>query len=490
MNGVATQSGGFENTADTIPLNSLRTRIAMSYGALIVTVIVLAAIAIDDAFRQILLDQARLRINATTEQIVQSIDESRTVNVFEPVPASVALIDRANLDHWAGPLSFIQIDSLRGETEAKSTNMGALELSANTDFRSSDSHFDEVRTSDGRELLVLTQLLRSESVPIAIALVAEPLDNVRFVLAQASQILFWSAFGGAVLVGAVSFFIAGTAIDPIKRLTKAMTEIGSDQLNRRIPSTRTDELGRLATAFNAMLARLEEAFARERQFIADASHELKTPLTVINANAQLLKRWGDDEPEVRSESLDAIINESQQLAGMVSGMLTLAKADSGDQIPKEPVLIEYLINDVVTHARARAERKDLRLEMHLAQHGAVVIGDESLLRQLFNNLVDNAIKFTERGAIDVTLALQNGNAIVEVTDTGVGIEVETAERLFDRFFRSDASHSRIIEGTGLGLAIVRSIARIHGGTVTAAPRLGGGSVFRVMLPASATVIET
>jgi two-component system OmpR family sensor kinase len=120
----------------------------------------------------------------------------------------------------------------------------------------------------------------------------------------------------------------------------------------------------------------------------------------------------------------------------------------------------------------------------------MVIGDESLLRQMFNNLVDNAIKFTEHGSVDVTLMLQNGSAIVEVADTGVGIESETAERLFDRFFRSDASHSRVIEGTGLGLAIVRSIARIHGGSVTAAPRPGGGSVFRVVLPASATVIET
>jgi signal transduction histidine kinase len=475
---------------DAASLNSLRTRIAVSYGALIVTVIVFAAIAIDDAFRQILIDQARLRITATSEQIVQSIDQTRTISVFEPVPPLVALIDRANLDHWAGPLTYVQIDSLRGETEAKSTNMGALVLTADADFRTGDSHFDEAHSSDGHELLVLTRLLRSDSLPIAIALVAEPLDNVHYVLNQASQILFWSALGGALLVGAASFFIAGTAIDPIKRLTTAMTEIGSDQLNRRIPSSRTDELGRLAAAFNAMLARLEEAFARERQFIADASHELKTPLTVINANAQLLKRWGDDEPEVRSESLDAIITESQQLAGMVSGMLTLAKADSGDQIPKEPVPIDYLISDVIAHARSRAERKELRLETHLAARGAMVIGDESLLRQMFNNLVDNAIKFTEHGSVDVTLMLQNGSAIVEVADTGVGIESETAERLFDRFFRSDASHSRVIEGTGLGLAIVRSIARIHGGSVTAAPRQGGGSVFRVVLPASATVIET
>jgi two-component system OmpR family sensor kinase len=473
-------------------VNSLRTRIAVSYGALIVTVIVLAAFALNFAFRQILFDQAKLRITATSDQIVQAIDANRGFNVFEPVQPSIALTDRANLDRWAGPSTYVQIDSLRGYPEAKSSNMGALQLAVPSDFRDGDSHFEVVRNAGGGDdLLVLDRLLRSDGEPVAIAQVAEPLNSVHYVLRQARTILIWSAIGGALLVGAASFFIAGTAIDPIKRLTKAMTEIGSDQLDRRIPTTRTDEVGKLAAAFNAMLARLQEAFARERQFIADASHELRTPLTVINANAQLLKRWGNDEPEVRAESLDAIITESEQLAGMVSGMLTLAKAASGDQVPQEPLLLDRLVSEVVTHARSRAERKSLLLETHLPASAPIITGDESLLRQLLSNLIDNAIKFTESGRIDVTVTMQGGNAIVEVADTGIGIEAATAERLFDRFFRSDASHSRIIEGTGLGLAIVRSIARIHGGTVTAAPRPGGGSVFRVVLPAAkATVIET
>jgi two-component system OmpR family sensor kinase len=472
-------------------VNSLRTRIAAAYGALIVTVIVLAAFALNFAFRQILFDQAKLRIAATSDQIAQAVDASRTINVFEPVQPLVALTDRANLDHWAGPFTFVQIDSLHGYPLAKSTNMGAVQLAPPTDFRTGDAHFETVRTAGGGDLLVLDRLLRSDGEPVLIAQVAEPLDNVHYVLRQARTILIWSAIGGALLVGAASFFIAGTAIEPIKRLTTAMTEIGSDQLDRRISSTRTDEVGKLAAAFNAMLARLEEAFARERQFIADASHELRTPLTVINANAQLLKRWGNDEPVVRAESLDAIITESEQLAGMVSGMLTLAKADSADQIPKEPLLLDRLVTDAVAHARPRAERKSLVLDMHLPAGTPIVTGDESLLRQLFSNLIDNAIKFTESGRIDVTVSAQGTNAIVEIADTGIGIDAGAAERLFDRFFRSDASHSRTIEGTGLGLAIVRSIARIHGGSVAAAPGPGGGSVFRVVLPAAkATVIET
>jgi signal transduction histidine kinase len=262
-----------------------------------------------------------------------------------------------------------------------------------------------------------------------------------------------------------------------------MEEIGSEQLDRRLRWKRGDEIGRLAATFDAMLDRLQGAFARERQFISDASHEFKTPLTVINANAQLIRRWGDSDKAIQAESLDAIVDESARLAAMVGGMLTLAKADSGDQIPKEPLSLNPLVADIVAHARERAALKGLVLRAELAPLGPYIMGDIPLIRQLISNLVDNAIKFTETGEIVVAVQQLPGTARLTVSDTGVGIEPETAERLFDRFFRGDPSHSRTIEGTGLGLAIVRSIARVHGGTVSAAERPEGGTVFTVDVPA-------
>jgi signal transduction histidine kinase len=463
-------------------MTSLRTRIALSYGALIVSVIVLAALAIDYGFGQILQRQAQLRMTNAADQIVRSLDSLRAMNFFEPEALTGEVYRIDNLDHWAGPFAYLQIDTPTGYPQSKSSNMGALAIPPPTSFDHHESYFVRERLSDGREVLVLNRILRVDGTVIAIAQLAEPLDNMNEVLAQARTVLALSALVGALLVGAASFFIAGTAIDPIKRLTRAMAEIGSDQLNRRITTTRTDEVGRLAAAFNAMLSRLEEAFARERQFIADASHELRTPLTVINANAQLLRRWGTGDPTVRDESIDEIITESQQLAEMVSGMLTLAKADSGDQIPREPLALGRLLDETVAHARPRAEGKGLVIDAHIPAHESLVSGDETLLRQMFTNLIDNAIKFTEQGRIDVTLDVADERARVAVADTGAGIEAETAERLFDRFFRSDLSHSRSIEGTGLGLAIVRSIARVHGGTVRAQRRDGGGSVFTVVLP--------
>ena len=289
----------------------------------------------------------------------------------------------------------------------------------------------------------------------------------------------------AIVVIAGSFAIASSAVEPIGRLSAAMGEITSNRLSRRLGwSNRKDEIGSLAGSFDAMLDRLEDGFARERQFISDASHELKTPLTVINANAQMLQRWADRDPEIRADSLLAIGEESASLAAMVNGMLLLAKAESGDDIPREPVALEGVLNDAVRTTRPRAEEKGLELELRLppGDDGPYVLGDSHLLRQLFTNLIDNAIKFTERGKIEVELRLEAGNAVTDVLDSGVGIDADALERVFDRFYRADLSRNRAIPGTGLGLAIVRSIARVHDGTVTAARRAGGGSVFRVTLP--------
>jgi signal transduction histidine kinase len=285
-----------------------------------------------------------------------------------------------------------------------------------------------------------------------------------------------------------SFLLARNVIRPIDRLIAAMRAIRSDRLDERLGwSNRRDELGALANTFDEMLDRLEDGFARERQFISDASHELKTPLTIINANAQMLERWADREPEVRAESLRAIRDESGALARMVNGMLTLARAESGaDDLPRGPVDLGSLLGEVVRYAEPRAEAKGLSLRYAAPAKLAIVLGDENLLRQIFTNLIDNAIKFTERGGVEVVLverATATDPVSVEVRDTGIGIDEPSLERIFDRFYRTDKSRDRNVPGTGLGLAIVRSIARVHGGTVEAKRNADGGTTFVVTLPA-------
>ena len=444
-------------------------------------VIALGAVAIDYAFRSLLTDAARSSLTATVDEIQRTV-VSATNFPFGGPPLVIALSDRASLDRWASPSTYVQIDTPAGQVVGKSSNLAAIlppmpDLAQNGRIREVDlAHI-------GRALLIDHVLTDASGSVVAVAHVAESLAVADTLGERARAILLVVAIVAMLGIAAASYVIAATAIDPIERLTGAVAEIGSERLDRRLRWRRADEVGRLAAAFDAMLDRLQSAFARERQFISDASHELRTPLTVINANAQLLRRWGDRDAEVRATSLAAIVDESDRLAGIVSGMLTLSKAESGDAIPKEPLVLERLVAGVVEHLRERAAAKDLVLEAVLpAGQSSIVAGDAGLLRQLVANLIDNAIKFTERGTVSATVRPNGATVAIEVSDTGPGIVAGEADRLFDRFFRGDPSHARTVEGTGLGLAIVRSIARVHGGSVDAAPRPEGGSRFTVTLP--------
>jgi two-component system, OmpR family, sensor kinase len=465
--------------------SSLRWRIATWYTLLLLGVIGAVSIVLFVQLRAILFDQARARVDQTGSEIASIVSRSGPlVAIGEAFPMEEQLSLPGNLEHWSSPSTYVEIDNAQGYTIGKSQNMG----SASFDRRAADQR---IGVTYAVEKTALGQVyVRDERVKVGgganpiIVKVGERLDVLNETIRRTRNLLAIVFLIAVVAVVVASLAVSSAAIKPIDELTEAIGQIGSDQLDRRLDwSDRTDEVGRLAASFDAMLARLEEAFARERQFISDASHELRTPLTVIHANAQMLERWGDRDPTVRDDSLHAIIDESAALARMVSGMLTLAKAESGDDIPREPVALGEVLTEAVRTSHQRAAEKEL--DLHLqgdVTPGPIVSGSANLLRQLFTNLIENGIKFTERGGVDVRVTETPGEAVVEVADTGVGIEDESLARVFDRFYRTDKSRNRAVEGTGLGLAIVRSIARVHDGTVEARRRPGGGTVFRVVLP--------
>jgi signal transduction histidine kinase len=460
-------------------VNSLKWRIALAYAALFVVALAVAAVAISIAFRTILLNQADLRAQLVATQIRRTIEPFGLVATGSDQAIAAFVATQSNLESWSSATTLVQIDNPQGQPIGKSSNTGSFIFPPDKAL----SAKDRTKTYISGDLLIHDEALVENNHVIAVAHIGERLDAVHQALSGARNILAIVTIAAFFLVILASIAIATLVLDPVKRLTDAMEEIGSEQLGRRIGwSGRKDELGRLATAFDRMLDRLQAAFARERQFISDASHELKTPLTVINANAQMLQRWADRDDRIRAESLSAIIDESAGLAGMVNGMLLLAKADSGEQIPKEPLDLNAIARDATDFARAKADGKGLELTFTPSPDGAIVYGSESLLRQLFGNLIDNAIKFTDQGSIAVRLHSVDGEVVGEVLDSGSGIDDESLDRVFDRFYRTDKSRTRAVEGTGLGLAIVRSIARVHSGSVQAARRPEGGSVFSLRLP--------
>jgi len=462
---------------------SLRWRIAAAYAVLLVCVLAAASGLITWRFQSILYDQARARVDSTMRQIALAAAPANPfdTNDFSTEPLS-QLLNSNNLAAWQSATTFVQVDSITGYPLATTANLGGTRIPPNLTLSAQkESEFRTIELG-GRPFLVEDRLFRSATFP-AVVHVAEPLDALNRAFAQAGEAIALIIVVAAIAFVGLSIALASQITGPIVALSHAMRQIGSERLDLRLPPpVRDDEIGDLTHSFNDLLARLEEAFARERQFISDASHELKTPLTSINANAQMLLRWGDRDDAIRHESLETIEHESATLAQMVNGMLTLAKADRGDDIPKEPVSLSHLAQDVVRAAATRAAEKGLTVRCEPGNASTIVIGDANLLRQLIANLVDNAIKFTQQGGVTVALGNDETHAWVDVSDTGPGIPESELPHIFERFYRADRARSREVPGTGLGLAIVRSIARVHGGSVSASRSAEGGTCFRATFP--------
>jgi heavy metal sensor kinase len=462
---------------------SLKWRIAVGYAILLIAVLAATSAIVAWRLQGILYDQAKNSVNTTMRSIVQFSQQANPFALEDTSAGALQfLFNSSNLANWSSPNSFVQVDSQEGYPLAKTANLGDDTIPANASLNAKhDVAYREIDIDD-RPFLVEDRLVR-EQAGTAIIHVAEPLDALNKTFVSALRAIAITLGVAAVAVVLFSIVLASQVTTPINRLSDEMREIGSEGLDRRLPWRHRGgyEISRLAQSFNDLLQRLAEAFARERQFISDASHELKTPLTSINANAQMLLRWGDENPEIRRESLETIASESAALAAMVNGMLTLAKADRGDEIPKEPVALAQIASDAVRTAEPRAAEKHIAIAFH---HDATptVFGEAGLMRQLVANLVDNAVKFTEEGGVEVRVGADNGTAWVEVDDSGPGIPESELPHIFDRFYRADKARSRDVPGTGLGLAIVQSIARVHGGAVTAGRSAAGGARMRATFP--------
>jgi two-component system, OmpR family, sensor kinase len=314
-----------------------------------------------------------------------------------------------------------------------------------------------------------------------------------------AQLLFGTMFLIAPLMlllsVAVAYVIAGNTFKPVDTLINEVEAITDGRsLHRRVPADEADEeLARLADTLNRMIGRLQTSFGGLRRFTADASHELKTPLTVVRADVERAMHPSATSEE-RMQALEEAMQEVARMSDLVDSLLTLARADEGRfDLVREPIHLESVVRDVYETALILGEGAGVSVTMPLVED-AVVMGDSTRLRQLFLNLITNAIKYTPSGGqVEMTLSLRNNNEVgFAVRDTGVGIAAADLPHIFDRFWRADKARSRRVAaevrgsgergGFGLGLAIAQWIAHAHGGTLTAQSRLARGSIFTVLLP--------
>ncbi len=290
------------------------------------------------------------------------------------------------------------------------------------------------------------------------------------------------AVGGAYL-------LARAALSPIEAIVGSARQITEGDLSRRLPVAHSkDEIGRLTTTINDLLARLEAAFARQeetlarqRRFVADAGHELRTPLTSIRGYARMLKEWGIDDSETARESAAAIGRESERMRELVEELLALARGDEGAPLELSPHDLGDVASEATEMARAAAGKLSIT---YVPPEDEVEAGyDRGRIRQAASILLDNAVKYTpEDGAVIVTARRRDGRAELEVADTGIGISEEQLPYVFERFHRADPSRTR--SGAGLGLSIARQIAEAHGGGVRAVSEPNKGSTFILEIPRS------
>jgi len=313
---------------------------------------------------------------------------------------------------------------------------------------------------------------------IALMQVGQSLASVRETL---DRLLVALLVGGPllILIGAVGgYLLASRALAPIRFITRTTRRISAENLHERLhlPAT-DDEVGQLAVTIDGMLERLSDSFRRERQFTSDASHELRTPVAAMQAILSVVRGRSRSVRDYK-QALADLSEEADRLRGLVDRLLQLARSDAASVRVRAPVDMSTMLRDVASSLRPLAQAKGLTLACAIGERLSVQ-GDSDSLVSLFVNLLDNAVKFTERGGVKVAASQDGDSIIVAVSDTGVGIAAEHLSRIFDRFYRVDPSRSS--SGTGLGLAIAREVTLAHGGTLDVTSALGVGTTFTVRM---------
>jgi two-component system, OmpR family, sensor kinase len=302
---------------------------------------------------------------------------------------------------------------------------------------------------------------------------------------------------GLVLVLAAAFglWVVRLGLRPLEGIGQTAGAIAAGDLTRRVePADERTEVGRLGLALNSMLAQIEAAFEerrasenRLRRFVADASHELRTPITSIRGYSELFRRGAESRPADLAKSMEAIEAEAARMGVLVDDLLLLARLDQGRRLERELVDLARVATDAVEAARAVEPDRSINLE---AGGPAEVLGDAGRLRQVLDNLLENVRVHTPAGSpVEVSVRPDADAVVLSVTDHGPGLPPEVAGRAFERFYRGDPSRSRTNGGAGLGLAIVAAIVEAHGGTVNVTSPNDGGATFEARIPAGGRALE-
>lgn len=457
----------------------IRWRLTLWFSLILCITIILSGVVIHVILQQSLSADVddNLKVYSARVHGTLSIDE-----IPGPLDYNVLHSSLPPINEFASPGIYIQLIDTYGNVVVKSDNLGDQELPLDTDLAQrgfwGEAAIGTVATEDGTRVRLMVSPLFFWNEVLLLE-VGQSLKQVDDTMSQVR----WAILGGVlitlVLVGISGGVIVRRALSPVEQITRTAQSIeSSSDLSRRVDYIGPkDEIGRLATTFDHMIDHLRKVFESQKQFVADASHDLRGPLTVIRGNLDLLKRNISDKE--RQGSLKSIEKETERMGALVTDLLLLAELESEQTEQKEMVSLK----EILLEGSKRAQQLNGYHDIVIGQQEDLYIkGDTYRLNQLMGNLIDNAIKYTpEGGTITLSLFRDGEWARLEVADTGVGIAPEHLPHIFDRFYRVDKARTREKGSSGLGLAIVKGIAEKYGGKVTVTSDPGRGSVFTVWL---------
>jgi heavy metal sensor kinase len=336
---------------------------------------------------------------------------------------------------------------------------------------------------EGHQVRLFAQRTMVGAAPYAIE-VGAITDEAASALAGFGLLLWIAAPIFVVAASGGAYWISRRALAPVDQITNAAQRISIESLQDRLPVPQTrDELQRLSETLNQMFARLESSVRRLAQFTADASHELRTPVSVIRTTAEIAVRRQRSAEDYR-QALQEILEEAEQTSFVVDSLMLLARADSGTPgASREPGDLSVIVRGAADAGEKLARGRGVEFSVKLNGDPLPVNADSQALRRVLLILMDNAVKYTAPGGwVKVEAMRQNGHGVVTVSDNGIGISSAELPHIFDRFWRADPARSRDSGGAGLGLSIAHSIASTHGGTIDVESDPGKGSVFRLTVP--------
>jgi heavy metal sensor kinase len=474
-------------------MRTIRARLTLVYAALLMATLIALGAALYVEMARALQREALVAVQSLANQaarVLGSVGEQTGERDHQGV--SFDLEDPELAQMLAGGGFYLEVYDARGRAVSRSASLRGQPLLAPPVDAARATSGGSIRriARIGRALVYVVPVRRGDQL-IGTVAAGRTMEPTLRTLAQLRELLV----GGTVLSLGVAlaggWLLAGAALRPVDRLTRAARSITAGAMQQRLRLRGpNDELHRLAAAFDEMLDRLEQAFERERQFTANAAHELRTPLAILHGEIDVALRRVR-APEEYHETLGSLREEVVRLSRIVEDLLLLARADAGmEPVRREPVVLDEILHRVTGQFAAAAARQAVSLTLE-GPRGVLLAGDGDRLGQAFSNLVDNAMKHVHAGGTITLRWRASADAVhVECEDTGEGIAPEDLPRIFDRFYRGTGRRSREQEGVGLGLAITKWIIDAHGGTITVDCRPGAYTRFSVTLPRARAVAST